>query len=259
MSVLSTHLWGKRRTVTPLSAVGERVARMRLARDIESGRFFMAVFLMWPVWWGGATGLASHVFGSSALTPAGGSRPLIVRITDALASVTPGAYAIMAGFLVFALWGAPRLWRWQFERQPRLRSVEACTAQRRSRRIMPKVWLCIGSTYLALGILAAVWTKWPVGLLMGSKFLSMFGAYFLAIAFVGRHGTRLVCAKCGYLMGSWRGALPLCPECGRDWRKPWGAMIGSRRLDRRRLWAGVGLLVLAAACAAAGIWGLLRM
>jgi hypothetical protein len=125
----------------------------------------------------------------------------------------------------------------------------ARTMRRRSRLVLFAVPSCLLGLVGAFALLTHSWVPALMGV---AHLLTPMGAVLLPLGLLNRNGARTVCGKCGYPMGSWRGAPDRCPECGNPWHDPWNARCGDRRIRGGVVLAGalcLGLAVTSAALA----------
>ncbi len=165
-----------------------------------------------------------------------------VSITDTLL----GAAVLVTLAIVF-----PLMHRLMFERKASSISLEQVARSRRLRRGSRKMWIALW-VFLSLLVVATIASSsWESACLMSSKICIQAGLMTVAFGVTGRIGSRVVCARCNYAMGTWRGSSDRCPECGQDWKRPWNAALGVRRVHWPTVLIGVGFLSTAAACIAA--------
>ena len=258
MSILSTHLWGTRRTVTPLSPVGERVARMRQARMVLQWRWVIPAIAFGKFFWlfiasGVQEARLSVSLFPGPMVPGGPAVATRVAaspfdiLVKTVSHVDWSVYVLFALMFAFFVWGLPRLVRWKFDRSAEARSREA-RDQRRSARRTQTIALIVGSVaviaVLVMTAVAATSNARVAVMLLGFP-LSVAGPGLIAVGLTQRHGARVVCGRCDYPMTTWRGAPMVCSECGNAWKQPWAALVGERRVRRGLVWCGVGLYGLA--------------
>ena len=71
--------------------------------------------------------------------------------------------------------------------------------------------------------------------------------FCLVLGFTNWSGRSIVCAKCRYVMPSWRAAPQVCPECGSAWKALLGTAFGQSKTNWRLVFAGVVLSMVAIA------------
>jgi hypothetical protein len=261
MSILSTHLWGERRTVTPLSPVGERVARMRQARIALHVRWFILAYAFGKFFWlfvssGVEEAYRSARFAPVMMAPGAGPVPAGVvasplgAMLKALERIDWSVYVLFALMFTLFYWGLPWFARTMFDRSPEARSQETQSKRRKARRthslLLPFMCVAFGGIVIA-GVVVSAMAGARVFVMVLGLPLSIIGPMLVAGALTYRRGARVVCARCDYPMTTWRGAPAVCPECGNEWKRPWAAMVGERRVRRGLVWCGVGLYGLALA------------
>jgi hypothetical protein len=176
---------------------------------------------------------------------------MVVRLLEWLKRLDASDAALIPAFLVFAVWGFPWLNRFLFDRRTKVRRPKNRARERRARKYL---WWIVGG---GVGLMWAL----PIVLLTTSTrtmptpaaiwgstahvtlYVAQIGCVIVATGILSRRGSRVVCASCEYPMGSWRGAPPACPECGRAWKRPWKARVGVRTLRSAYIaWGGVLVL-----------------
>lgn len=244
MSILSTHLWGTRRTVTPLSPVGERVARMRASRVIPIVRFLPLAILAGFVAQGGAFMLVGPLVMPRVV---GTAKPWIVQLADALGEIR---WSALVGFCIAVVWFGwvmPALIRLGFDRSANARSVERRAEMRRGRRRAPLMAMMMLLPYPILFAVTLAFGQWRIALTIVLLAMLIGGPALMVLGCQRRANARVVCGRCQFPMGSWRGSGTACPECGQHWKEPWRAELGARRPHRDLLTLGATLYLLALA------------
>lgn len=261
MSILATHLWGKRRTVTPLSRVGERVARMRQARTALQVRWFMLAYAFGKFFWlfvSSGVEEASHTarFAPVMMVPGGAPTPAPVVVSPlgamlkALQRVDWSVYVLFALMFALLYWGLPWFARTMFDRSPEARSQETRSKRRKDRRTQSLLLPFMSVAFIGIviaGVVVSAMAGARVFVMVLGFPLSIIGPMMVAGALTYRRGARVVCARCDYPMTTWRGAPAVCPECGNAWKQPWAAMVGEKRVRRGLVWCGAGLYLVALA------------
>jgi hypothetical protein len=123
-----------------------------------------------------------------------------------------------------------RRWRWRW-RWPIPQWLTVCAV--------------IGGSCLLVSAISVMWKRELLAAALGTLLLFPVGVAHIVASLAARAGYGLSCARCGYTMGSWRSAPAVCPECGRDWRRPWKQRWGHRRTSRWVLATGTGLVMVA--------------
>lgn len=198
----------------------------------------------------GATVLAAMRF--SAIT---GTSPAWVDVLPKRVELVPTLVTI-ASLVTFVV-AVPRFARWIFDRNARRLTLEQLHSKRRHRRHGRHALAIVGTgiaTLCTLGVLMRPSWGWAMPI---AKLLCMMGGMTVGLGLFSRRGSKVVCAKCDYPMGTWRGSQDHCPECGHGWKAPWGAAIGERGVQWRIVLAGAGMLVAATGLMAGfGVWAL---
>jgi hypothetical protein len=127
-------------------------------------------------------------------------------------------------------------------------------AHRRKQRTARKVLIILVCLFVAAAVFIGVATKWEASLVILAEHAAPAGMFCVALALKHRKGKRLVCSRCDYMMGSWRGSPAQCPECNQPWHEPWMARLGTRQISRPMLATGLILISVSVAAAyAAGV------
>lgn len=260
MALWTRPIFGKTPDPTPASAVAVRCARIRNA----------AMFRALPVFnlgvWAGLMILSAEflLMGQLAVSPFLRAGPVATPGTPTRGSFlleeikTLQIWTWLGGAAVLAIlsWGGPLLMRWQFDRKAAKRTREKCRQERTARRASK--WIIGAGAIVVVALLGfAGFMHWQLACFGGAVIGAKFGTPIMAWGLVGRHGAKLVCARCDYPMGTWRGAGACCPECGNPWRETWRARFGVRAVDWNWVAVGGGMLVASALLmAAVGKWGI---
>lgn len=77
----------------------------------------------------------------------------------------------------------------------------------------------------------------------------LLGAALAVSGLFARRGHRVVCSRCNFQMGTWRGSGDHCPECHGTWKSDWGSRLGEPIVRWRRVALGASMLVAGASIA----------
>ena len=254
MSILQTHLWGKRREQVRLATpVGLRMARMGNHRALTTIALTVAGY------WSGSLaffGALIVVAGSSFV----GKLPTSTLFEGTREFVISKGWklALLAAVLSSLLFILPAAGRWYFDRSAASFPARDRAAERRGRR--RAAWIVGAMALAATGGLAAqvLSGRWEVACLLAGNVAGGAGVSAVLIGLFTRQGSRVVCRKCGYPMGSWKRAADRCPECGNAWKEPWRAALGTRGVQWPMVGWGIACLGIAAALAVAIGWSVTR-
>lgn len=232
------------------SEVRVQCARIRTAGALDAFPCILAGYLL-----GGAVFFAEIVVPSGfALRSAGGNPG--VDFLDFIKGLDPVVLMAAVVSLVAVVWLAPRVNRRRFDRRAAVLTRARLARQRRARRRVPWIIVGVGVLFITAMTAVAFLVAWQPAAISAAKLAATGGSSVVALGLFGRRGARLVCAKCDYPMGTWRGAPEQCPECGCSWRKPWGARFGQRGVRWKLVLGGAALLVTSALLMAVfWVWG----
>lgn len=152
---------------------------------------------------------------------------------------------VVLGIPTFAYFG-PKIGRIMTDLRLRRITAPRLRAEIRSQRRLRSfsrwvVWIMLSG--LAIGLILV---PWQLAALMLAKVLADVGGVALGLAFFGRRGRMVVCARCDYPLSTWRGSPQRCPECGSGWKAPWGARVGVCVVQWWLVATGLGMLALSA-------------
>lgn len=257
------HLFGKRRAGPYLSPIGVRVARCAQAHNFFAMRvMFLAAFIGVSIS-AAQSYLVFNVFTyrMARVTPPT-TTPLVVQAFDAIKKIDPASLLPWLVVLVIAFWFMPWFLRRMFDARSTTLPLRFRNQNKRSARLYQ--WYLSLFTLVILVVPVALSRtlapNTPALAVLGATLIplslhaSVFGCILISTALISRRGSFLVCAKCGYPMGSWRAATPACPECGRLWKSPWNARIGARRINTTILAWGAGTVLFSFAMQALGAY-----
>jgi hypothetical protein len=221
VSIWTKPLFGKAPAATPAGRVAKRVAAMRAAAGADMMPWMMIGYVF---------GKALFILGAAGVLVSGSalSLPWQEKWAAFLKGVgfTPVLWS--AGFVIFAFaWRWPM--RWIARRQVARLSLEA---SRRSSRMRKRWmgWIAIPVSLVIMAVIVSVIASdRPASVLIGAGvFVCAWSLSSVGMGLSERRGAGVVCGRCEYPMGSWRGAGPACPECGIQWKDPWHARVGKR-------------------------------
>ena len=258
MSIWTKPLWGK-----ASKASGDAVERPR-ASAVRMRHLAAATSLELVPWWIGVMLLAKGLLGLEILVLAGA-----VIVADSGVPSGQSSWAAINAFfkglfgdgrwasllivIAFTVWIMPWLMRIVVRhRIARMTREGVRTARRRQRRGRSRKMSVLAISLIAamlvvMGVVSLVTRAWPVFVLFAALITNFAGMNMIIWGWRSRVGKRIVCAKCDYAMGSWRGAATMCPECHNAWKEPWRARIGERRVRGRVIAMGALVLVVNAA------------
>jgi hypothetical protein len=241
VSIWSTPLWGKRHDSPPASPIAIRRSRLVAAGGLD--------VVPWVVF---AGILGELIFSGELMLVVLIGTPKSIPRTQAFAAMLDGfmkgigVLSIALTFGVFALFfltvrPAARL---LFERLTPRMTQAVQQARRRKRRKARRTGAILWAVCLVIFVCAAIFIPPMSTLVVLAKSTAPTGMMLIALGWKARKGRLLVCGRCDYPMGSWRGSPPRCPECNEAWHEPWKARLGQRRMNRALLAGGVVLLAI---------------
>jgi hypothetical protein len=252
MSFWTRPLFGKRRVETPAGAVAIRCARIREGGSYESVRAAIAGYVVGSILFVGEISGAVEWQLSSARA----GLPWKERLRVLFQQTQPWEAALTLVLVTAWLWSMPWFLRKLFDRRVGALTKERLARLRRHRRGLTRFLIWYGAVVVLATVVALLLGAGSAACFLPAKYCAACGGATVAVGVVGRTGSRLVCARCGYPMSTWHGAPERCPECGRDWRMPWGARFGERAV--RWNWVSIGAGMIGASLAlsvVAARWG----
>lgn len=234
---------------TPLQFAALR-SRFQAQRALSLLRGLLpTVLLAKLLWWTAAFGGASLILGLS--TPA----ELLDSARDWIRS-PPGLEALKAALILVVFWALlPLLAHVTVDHALRRTTPQTLArrraARRRARR-SARWWLLGFALLFGAGVVLISGSSerpWPLLAAFTLMQAPLLAGLLASLALFTISGRRLRCARCGYELGSWAGAAPRCPECGRDWKAPWGARAGARVCSWRLLASAAAVFALSLAAA----------
>lgn len=186
----------------------------------------------------------------------GGAWDAITELARIARHADPLSWLKLAVICAAVIWGLPWLIRRGFDHRIRRMGGEDIRSARRNRRRARtrrrQLGIIVATAAFVLSLALAGWIFHSAALLFMLAVLSYMaligtGLNLIVWGWRSRVGTRIVCAKCDYAMGSWRAAADRCPECGNAWKEPWRARIGERRVRGRVIAMGALVLVVSTA------------
>jgi hypothetical protein len=214
------------------SPVAVRCARLRTAPGVDASRLFIVATCLAPTLW--LIAFVSMAVSTTTAAP-GGTVAAQLRALVKVFTTRFGTFEalIVVGTLVLIVWVAPAVARMALDHRMRSWTQAARAREGKTRRRSKPIFIAFLTMVLLSPCVIMLFGGGPVpGAVLGS-YIYLKASLLLGVsAFFNRHGRHLVCAKCGYAMGSWRSAQATCPECANRWKENWKARIGRRTLNR---------------------------